>query len=171
MKKRIRKVSDWTVAGLVLSVAAAGVLVGLVALQMVGSRALAPSSVRRGVGEVLQAAGYNLKVASVRQDDHGDSVYRPGDGYRYVIVTVTITNTGKAPIALAPVVQTSIRGMGASYAMAQAPLANPFSADLLEAGGERTGELSYVVPMSAHDLEWVFEPGAGLASVRVLLGH
>ncbi len=164
MKSRWAKFefSNWAVVGLVMSALFIGIVTGAFILTFwPGRTSPAPT---------ITKPSYELKVNSLRTDDQGDQIYRPGAGYRYYIVDITFTNAQNQALALAPVVQTYLEdSAGTKYEMAPAPLTNPFAAGPLEPGASRQGELSYEVPISAQNLQFVFDPGNGLKRTVVKL--
>jgi hypothetical protein len=161
------RVSGWTIVAVLLAATLGGVTAGVVGLGLTTSR---PSYVHGRTGEVVRVPGYELEIQAVRTDAQGDEVFKPGTGREYYVLAVEIKNTGKGPMAVAPVVQTVLQDQaGARYEMAPTSLAKPLEAGTLAAGATRRGELSYNVAAGANGLQFVFAPGAGLKPLAISL--
>ena len=88
---------------------------------------------------------------------NGDATYKPGNGYRYVILNAQFLNISSDTIWLAPVVQTYVKdNANHQYELAPASVIDPLEANPLAAGQQRGGQLSYVVPADSKDLSFCF---------------
>lgn len=103
-------------------------------------------------------APIDLGISDLHFDLTGQEPYKTPPGYKFAILTLTVTNHGGAVFNFAPVLQTVVQdGSGNKYEMSPAPLNNPIAAGPVSPGESRTGQLSYLVPSDTKALIYVFE--------------
>lgn len=112
------------------------------------------------INETIIVPGVTFAVESVRRDAVGAGPLAPREGYEFVIPTVSITNTGIAPIELVPLLHFHVRDRaGTVYTVAAIPSQGAqFSGSILP-GDTIREEIGFEVARGALDLTLYFEPG------------
>ena len=106
------------------------------------------------LGDTVRSNSFCITADHIRYDSVGDATYVPGDGYKYVILSVIVKNCSDRQIYLSPVVQLSLlTDTGDSYTLAPAPLDTPLAAGSLAPGDEQKGEVSFSIPISTTHLQ------------------
>jgi hypothetical protein len=112
---------------------------------------------------------YKLTLHDTRVDQNGESVYRPGKDYKYVIVDISLHNNQAKDLWFAPVLETYLLDEHNTISrMAPAQVINPFQAGPIKGGQTAEGELSYSVRKAAHHLRVCYQPTNDISNVACL---
>lgn len=145
--RRIHSVVGWTMVGMWATL---GLLIGVAYNQswINGHRQ----------SSVAVSPGVEIGITNPRVDSVGEEPYKAPPGFKFAIVTISVTNSSNVVFNFAPVVQTSVSdSSGQKFAMSPALLKSPVEAGPLEPGQSRSGEVSYLVPSGATSLTYIFD--------------
>jgi hypothetical protein len=116
--------------------------------------------------------GLKVHVVSVKFENSGHGPLAPPPGYQYAVIGVSVSNGTPQVFNFAPVLQSHlIDEAGASYDMAPAEILFPIKAGPVAPGRAVSGELSYLVPVSAHTLSFKFtDSSTGISFLKTVKG-
>ena len=114
------------------------------------------------VGEVLDTKNFSFAVTKVEFDTDGIKDFPAAPGMQFVIVSVSIHNKTSASVSFLPIFEAHLKDdTGNNYEVAAAPKINvPSIAGTIDPGVATNGVLGYMIPLSAKNLEFVYEPRA-----------
>lgn len=139
------------------------VLIGMVAAWALVAILTGIFLINRGtksqLGSDASQAKATLKVTRLRYDSAGAQPYPAPSGLKFAIVNVELSNLSPEVFDFAPVIQAVVTDeLGRSWPMSPANVEAPIQAGPVAPGATLTGEISFLVPVDATKLTFIFDP-------------
>lgn len=126
----------------------------------------APDVLNLSVGDTAKVGDAEVTVHGFRFDE-GDAFFGPGEGNTWLVVDVTVVNTGGDSYALSSVLQTAARDQeGREYGVAFGPDLQGSLDGQIPPGDRLRGEVAFEVPAGQAGLQFVFKQAIGPAQAR-----
>lgn len=126
----------------------------------------APDVFNLSVGDTAKVGDAEVTVHGFRFDE-GDEFFAPGEGNTWLVVDVTVVNTGDNSYALSSVLQTAARDQeGREHGIAFGPDLQGSLDGQIPSGDKLRGEAAFEVPVGQTGLQFVFKQAIGSAQAR-----
>lgn len=132
----------------------------------IGEQADIPDVLNLSVGDTAKVGDAEVTVHGFRLDQ-GDEFFGPDEGNVWLVVDVTVINTGGNSYALSSVLQTAARDQeGREHGIAFGPDLQGSLDGQIPPGDRLRGEIAFEVPTSQAGLQFVFKQAIGTAQAR-----
>ena len=126
----------------------------------------APDVLNLSIGDTAKVGDAEVTVHGFRLDK-GDEFFGPDEGNTWLVVDVTVVNTGGDSYALSSVLQTAARDQeGREHGIAFGPDLHGGLDGQIPPGDKLRGEVAFEVPASQAGLQFVFKQAIGSAQAR-----
>jgi hypothetical protein len=111
-------------------------------------------------GEIVTHSAFAFRLNSVREDTHDiPHVWELAPGQKYVMVNVSFKNTSRETYQLSPIRTMQLRdASGTLYQVTSAPYIQDSLGGPVAPGQTVSGEVGFTIPVTAKDINFIFEP-------------
>jgi hypothetical protein len=122
------------------------------------------------LGDSIDTAEFSLVVNSVDVDNDGIPGYLPApEGMKYLAIDISLRNKTDSENIFLPLFETYLRDSeGTRYELTVAPNVESGVAGRIAAGDTVKGQVGFLVPETANNLRFYFEPFSGVTDTVVV---
>ena len=96
------------------------------------------------------------------REDPGAQFFKPAEGYKWIVVDLSVENTGDTEYSMSTLLQTQMRdGEGRTYGIAMGPKLQGSLDVVIPVADKVRGEVAFEVPATATGLKFIFKQSFG----------